>query len=165
MIVKPVYHFSLVSHSQLLNWMFLKLSLSQTNYSFVVQSLSRVQIFVTSWTAARPASLSFTISWSLLKLISITLWCHSTISSSVTPFSSCPQSFPASGSFPMSWLFAFYFLLTVSVRKSIQLVWGEVCYWCFLCRGGIDWALSLRTTSLRRRSTCRLDLPVVEPHH
>ena len=32
-------------------------------------------------------------------------WWHSTISSSVTPFSSCPQSFPASGSFPMSWLF------------------------------------------------------------
>ena len=29
-------------------------------------------------------------------------WCHSTISSSVVPFSSCPQSFPASGSFPMS---------------------------------------------------------------
>ena len=33
-------------------------------------------------------------------------WCHPTISSSVTPFWSCPQSFPASGSFPMSWLFA-----------------------------------------------------------
>ena len=33
-------------------------------------------------------------------------WCHPTISSSVTPFSSCPQSFPASGSFPMSQLFA-----------------------------------------------------------
>ena len=32
-------------------------------------------------------------------------WCHPTISSSVVPFSSCPQSFPASGSFPMSWLF------------------------------------------------------------
>ena len=32
-------------------------------------------------------------------------WCHPTISSSVTRFSSCPQSFPASGSFPMSWLF------------------------------------------------------------
>ena len=31
-------------------------------------------------------------------------WCHPTISSSV-PFSSCPQSFPASGSFPMSQLF------------------------------------------------------------
>ena len=32
-------------------------------------------------------------------------WCHPTISSSVTPFSSCPQSFPASGSFPMSQFF------------------------------------------------------------
>ena len=32
-------------------------------------------------------------------------WCLPTISSSVTPFSSCPQSFLASGSFPMSWLF------------------------------------------------------------
>ena len=33
-------------------------------------------------------------------------WCHPTISSSVIPFSSCPQSFPASGSFQMSQLFA-----------------------------------------------------------
>ena len=33
-------------------------------------------------------------------------WCHPTISSSVVPFTSCPQSFPASGSFPMSQLFA-----------------------------------------------------------
>ena len=33
-------------------------------------------------------------------------WCHSTISSSVVPFSSCPQSFPASGSFQMSQLLA-----------------------------------------------------------
>ena len=33
-------------------------------------------------------------------------WCHPTISSSVIPFSSRPQSFPASGSFPMSQLFA-----------------------------------------------------------
>ena len=32
-------------------------------------------------------------------------WCHPTISSSVIPFFSCLQSFPASGSFPMSWLF------------------------------------------------------------
>ena len=34
------------------------------------------------------------------------LWCHPTISSSVIPCSSCLQSFPASGSFPMSQLFA-----------------------------------------------------------
>ena len=32
-------------------------------------------------------------------------WCYPAISSSVTPFTSCPQSFPASGSFPISWLF------------------------------------------------------------
>ena len=35
----------------------------------------------------------------------VSQWCHPTISSSVIPFSSCPQSFPASGSFPMSQLF------------------------------------------------------------
>ena len=34
------------------------------------------------------------------------LWCHPTISSSVIPFSTCLQSFPASGSFPMSQFFA-----------------------------------------------------------
>ena len=34
------------------------------------------------------------------------LWCYLTISSSAVPFSSCPQSFPESGSFQMSWLFA-----------------------------------------------------------
>ena len=33
-------------------------------------------------------------------------WCCPTISSSVTPFSSCPQSFPAAGSFSVSWLFS-----------------------------------------------------------
>ena len=33
-------------------------------------------------------------------------WCYPTISSSVPLFSSCPQSFPVSGTFPMSWLFA-----------------------------------------------------------
>ena len=33
-------------------------------------------------------------------------WCHPAISSSVVPFSSCPQSFPTSGSFQMSQLFA-----------------------------------------------------------
>ena len=37
---------------------------------------------------------------------SLSWWCHPTISSSVIPFSSCPQSLPASGSFPMSQLFA-----------------------------------------------------------
>ena len=55
---------------------------------------------------AHEASLSFTISQSLLKLMSIELVCHPIISSSVALFSACPQSFPASGSFPVSWLYA-----------------------------------------------------------
>jgi len=50
------------------------------------------------------ASLSFTIFQNLLKLMSISWWCHPTISSSVIPFS-CLQSFPASGSFPVGQLF------------------------------------------------------------
>ena len=36
----------------------------------------------------------------------LSFWCHPTVLSSAAPFSSSPQSFPASGSFPMSWLFA-----------------------------------------------------------
>ena len=40
-------------------------------------------------------------------------WCHPTVSSSFGPFLSCPQSFPASGSFPMSQLFS-------SAGKSIE---------------------------------------------
>ena len=39
-------------------------------------------------------------------LCPLSWWCHSTISSSVVPFSSCPQFFPASGSFLMSQFFA-----------------------------------------------------------
>ena len=68
-----------------------------------VQSLSRVWLFVTPWTAARQASLPITNSWSLPKPMSIESVMPSNLSSS---FFSCPQSFPASGSFPMSQLFA-----------------------------------------------------------
>ena len=72
----------------------------------VVQSLSCVWLSATPWTIVCQASLSFTISQNLLKLMSIEsvtpfnhliLWC---------PFSSCPQSFPSSGSFPENQLFA-----------------------------------------------------------
>ena len=58
-----------------------------------------------AWTAAHPAPVSFTVPRSLLKFMSIELLMPPTISSSVTPFS-CFQSFPASGSFLMSRLFA-----------------------------------------------------------
>ena len=71
-----------------------------------VQSLSRVWLFATPWIAARQPSLSITNSRSPPKLCPLSWWCYPTISSSVAPFSSCPQSFPTSGSFQMSQLFA-----------------------------------------------------------
>ena len=70
-----------------------------------VQSLSHVRRFATPWTAAHQAALSITDCQSLPKPIPLSRWCHPAISSSVVPFSSCPQSFPASGSFQMSQLF------------------------------------------------------------
>ena len=81
-------------------------SKKQRTYVFVVQSLSRVRLFVTPGTAARPASLSFTISWSLLKLISIEsvmpsnhlILCHSLLL--------LPSIFSSNLSFLMSQLFA-----------------------------------------------------------
>ena len=69
-----------------------------------VQSLSRVQRFVTPRTAACQASLSFTISQSLLKLVSTESVMPSNYLILCRPFSSCPQSFPASGSFPLNWI-------------------------------------------------------------
>ena len=67
-----------------------------------VQSLSPVWLFVTPWIAARQASLSITNSRSSLNSLPSSQWWHPAISSSVVPFSSCPQSLPASESFPMS---------------------------------------------------------------
>ena len=71
----------------------------------IVQSLSHVQPFATPWTIACQAFLSFTISQSLLKLMSIVSMIPSNHLILCHPFFSCPQSFPASGSFPVSQLF------------------------------------------------------------
>ena len=66
----------------------------------VIQLFSHIQLFAAPWTTAHQASLSFTSprfcsnSWP---------FSHSTISSSVPHFSSCPQSLPESGSFPVNW--------------------------------------------------------------
>ena len=81
----------------------LKLLDLSINYS--VQSLSHVQLFVTPWTAAHQDFLSITNSQSLLKLISIQDDAIQ-LSHPVIPFSSCLQSFLASGSFPMSQFFS-----------------------------------------------------------
>ena len=71
-----------------------------------VQLLSHFRLFATPWTASHQASLSITNSQSSIKPYPLSQWCHPTISSSVVPFSSCLQSFPASGSSQMSQLFA-----------------------------------------------------------
>ena len=79
-----------------------------------VQLLSHVWLFATPWTAACQASLSITSSWSSHKPIPLSQWCHPAISSSVVPFSSCPQSFPA-------WVF--------SSESALHIRWPK--YWSF----------------------------------
>ena len=71
----------------------------------LVQFPSRVRLFTTPWITARQASLSITNSQSLLKLRSIESVMPSNHLILCRHFSSCLQSFPASGSFKMSQLF------------------------------------------------------------
>ena len=71
-----------------------------------VQTLSPAQLFATPCTAARHASLRSLSPRVYSNSCPLSQGCHPTISSSVSHFSSCPQSFPESGSFPMSWLFS-----------------------------------------------------------
>ena len=66
------------------------------------QSLNCVQLFVTPWTAASQTTLSIINSWGLLKLMSIESVMPSNHLILCCPLSSCLQSFPISGSFPMS---------------------------------------------------------------
>ena len=83
----------------------LRISISSVQFSSL-QSLSLVQLFANPWIAARQASLSITNSRSSADSRPSSPWCYLAISSLVVPFSSCPQSLPASESFPMSQLFA-----------------------------------------------------------
>ena len=84
----------------------LSMAFSRQEYQFSpVQSLSRVRLFWPhGWQQARlPCSSSTAGAYSNSHPSS--RWCHPTISSSVVPFSSCLQSFAASGAFPISWFF------------------------------------------------------------
>ena len=89
-----------------INWFMDKQNvINQNNGIFrSVQLLSHVWLFATPWITAHQASLSITNSWSWQNSRPSSPWCHPAISSSVVPFSSCPQSLPASESFPMSQL-------------------------------------------------------------
>ena len=70
----------------------------------ITQSLSHAQLFATLWTAALQALLSSTIPWVCSNSCPLSWGCYLTMSSSAAPFF-CLQSFPASGSFPMSQFF------------------------------------------------------------
>ena len=65
----------------------------------VFQLLNCVWLFATPWTAACQASCPSPSPGACSNLCPLSWWCHPTISSSVVPFSSCFQSFPATGLF------------------------------------------------------------------
>ena len=89
-----------------------------------VQSLSHVWLFATPWiAAARPPCPSPTPRVYSNPCPS-SRWCHPAISSSVIPFSPCPQSPLASGSFPMSQLFA-WGGQNIGISASASVKWSE----------------------------------------
>ena len=91
---------SWMGDEDLTEWQTLRLQtvLSLFNHSVVSDSLQPRGL-------QHHTSLSFTVSQSSSNSCPLSRWCHPAISSSVVPFSSCLQSFPASGSFPMSQFF------------------------------------------------------------
>ena len=112
---------------------------------FSVQ-FSRVRLFVTPWTPAHQASLSMPTPGAYSNSCPSSWWCHPTISSSVVPFSSHLQSFPASGSFPMSQIFASGGQ-SIGVSASISVLPKNIQDWSPL--GWTGW-ISLQSKGLSR---------------
>ena len=77
----------------------------QKHFAVVVRSLNCVQPFATHELQHARLSCPSPSLGVYSNSCPLSQWCHPTISSSATPVSSCPQSFPASGYFPMSHLF------------------------------------------------------------
>ena len=97
--------------------------------SFTFSSCSVTKL----WTTACQAPVSSTISQSLLKFMSLSWWCYLTISSSATPFSSCPQSFPAQGLF--QWIGPLH-----QVAKVLELQFQDKSFqWIFRVGFLSDW--------------------------
>ena len=99
-----------------------------------VQSLSHVPLFVTPWITACQASCPSPTPRVYPNSCPSGWWCHPTISFSVIPFSSCPWSLPASGSFPMSQLFTWGGQsIRVSALTSVLPVntqdWSPLGWW------------------------------------
>ena len=80
--------------------------------------------------------------WACSNSCPFTQWYHPTISSSLTSFSSCPQSFPAAGSFPMSWLFSSAKVLELQPQhfshsnEYTGLISSRIDWFDLLCRAG-----------------------------
>ena len=88
----------------------------------VVQLLSHIQFFATPWTATYQAPLSFTISWSLLKLMSLESMMPSSHFILCHPILLLTSIlYPVSGSFPMSWLFMSGGQSTVALASASAL--------------------------------------------
>ena len=92
-------------------------------------------------------------------------WCHPNISSSVIPFFSCPQSFPASGSFPMSQLFALGgqsigFSASTSVLPMNTQVWSPLGWtgWISLQPKGLSRVFSNTTGQKHKFFSAQLSL-------
>ena len=121
-------------------------SLLEPKNSCSVQSLSCVRLFATPWIAARQASLSSQTPRVYSNSRPSSRWCHPAISSSVVPFSSCPQSLPASGSFPMSQLLA-WGSQSIGVSASASVLPRSTQDWSPL--GWTGW-ISLQSKELSR---------------
>ena len=90
-------------------------ALLRTGSELVIQSLSRVWLFATPWTAARQASLSFTIPWSLFKLMSIESVMLSNHLILCRPFLFLPSIFPS--------------IRVFSNESALHIRWPK--YWSF----------------------------------
>ena len=93
------------------------LGIPYVSYSVLVQSLSPVRLFVTPWTAARQASLSFTISWNLLRLMSIELVMPPNHLILCCPLFLLPSVFPT--------------IRVFSGELALRIRWPK--YWSFSC--------------------------------
>ena len=150
---EPRFKSSLPSPSSTLKLHSMKFMLFSIQFSSV-QSHSRVQLFATPWIAARQASLSITTTGVYPNPCPLNWWCHPAISSSVVPFSSCLQSFPASGSFQMSQLFT-WGGQSIGVSASTSVLQMNTQDWSPL--GWTGW-ISLQSKGLSRVFSIQLYL-------
>ena len=111
-----------------------------------VQLLSHVWLFATTWTAALQAFLSITYS----NACPSSRWCHLTISSSVVPFFSCLQSFPAPGNWLIfQWVSSFHQVAKVfiGISASASVLPMNIQDWFPL---GLTGLISLQSKGLSR---------------